>query len=341
MGLFGSSVLPADPAAAVEVPLPIVMATVQPVKGTVGDGDERENLSATRFPLIGIAYPMGVRTMATLTFGSFLDQRWAAESQKVLDLAGEDVLVTDRFSSDGGVSALRVGVARAVTDRVGAALTVGVYTGELNRTFTHQFDSLSVGADVSDFVTRGRWQLRGPTVTAGGVLDPIELGRVAGSVTWSGDLRAEPQDDTEGGTLDFSLPLEYRVGASGALTPRLSLTAGVTYADWSDTGKDVAQDVEARASWSIGGGMEWQGPAWIGRRFPVRAGYRHRSLPFRFGDDEPSESIVAMGLALNFSQVEDIPLARIDIAVEKGDRSAGALNESFWRTTVSLRLSSR
>ncbi len=340
VGLFGSSLLPTDPSAVLEVRLPIASATYQATNGSATLGEQESDASATRFPLVGIAYPVGERNMATLTYGAFLDERWIVESAARIDFEGEEVLVTDRFESDGGVSALKIGIARAVTDRVVVAVSGGMHTGDLTRTFTRQFDSISVGEAVNDFVTSGRWQLRGPTATVGVTVDPVDLVRVSGSVTWSGKLRAEPRDETTGTSSSYSLPLEVRVGGSAVLAPGLSLTAGAYYADWAESDDGLALQGDAGTAWSVGGGLEWAGPNWVGRDFPARVGYRRSVHPFRFEGEEAVESSWAFGSALNLNQVEGIPLARVDMAAERGSRDAGSLSEKYWRFTVSLRLSS-
>lgn len=341
VGLFGASVLPGDPAAVLDVPLPIVTATMQPTTGTIRQGDVESDLSTLRFPLVGIAYPVTENAMLTLTAGGFLDQRWSASVGRTVNLGGNPVAVTDRFESDGGISTLQIGLARSVGERFGIAVSGGLNTGLLRRTFTRQYDTTAVGDEIGDFRVEGSWQQRGPTVTVGVTVDPLDLVRLAASATWSGRLDAEPRDDTPGEGESFDLPLQLRAGASGALTPRLSATLGVAFADWTETGKGLVSGGEAGMAWSMGGGLEWDGFRWIGRDFPVRLGYRRSELPFRFSGDDPTETAVSGGLGLQLAQIEDIPLARMDIALERGERSGGAVTERFWRATFSLRVSGR
>ncbi len=74
------------------------------------------------------------------------------------------------------------------------------------------------------------------------------------------------------------------------------------------------------------------------RSLPLRLGYRHTDLPFRPGDDDPVESVLAAGIGINLRQIGTLSLARMDLAVERGSRDAGSFSEAFTRMTVTLRL---
>lgn len=342
VGLFGPSLLPGDPAVAQALTVPMVTATFQPswTTGTVR-GEAVEHQTA-RFPLLGIAYPIGATgSMATLSFSGFLDQRWEVTDAHVLNLAGADVPVVDTYRSDGGVSTIRLGWAHRVRPGLAVAVGIGSHLGRVRRDFTRAFDSTAVGADVQNYRNASEWSYTGPTASAGISWDATDLVRLAGSVIWSGTLRADASDATAEPDQDFELPLEYRAGASGALSSRLSLNLGLSYADWSATRDDVGDASSADGTLSYGGGLEWDGPTWVGRDFPLRLGYRATDMPFGFTGSAVSESMWTVGMGLNLLQAEELPLARFDLAVERGDRDGGALAESFTRLTLSLRLAGR
>jgi hypothetical protein len=61
-------------------------------------------------------------------------------------------------------------------------------------------------------------------------------------------------------------------------------------------------------------------------------------LPFRFRDEDPVEKVFSGGIGLNITQVEQLVLAGVDLAVERGSRDAGTLSESFWRATLTFRV---
>jgi len=339
IGLFGPSLLPGDPAVAQSLRVPMVTATFQPSRITRTVQGVQEETTTSRFPLIGIAYPLGeTGSMLTLTFSGFLDQTWEVLRRSTVRLGDVVVPITDRFRSDGGVSVLRAGWSHALREDLAIGITVGTYLGDVERSFRRSFDPAAVGDTVETVETRGEWRYTGPTVSVGASWDPVEVVRVAGTVIWSGNLSAEPKEGTVESGGNFDIPLQLRLGSSLRLTPRLSANVGVDVADWGTTGDDLEVDTSAGTTWSFGGGLEWDGPTLLDRNFPIRIGYRKRDLPFRFGEAAPSESAFAAGLGLNFLQVEDLPLARVDLAVELGDREAGPFEENFTRWTITVRV---
>ena len=131
------------------------------------EGVGAESARGGEFPLIGLAYPVGWGVV-TATFAGVLDQRWRTEVQRVLDLGEEVARVTDRFRSEGGVAAARLGLARRVSPSLALGITVGTYTGDVTRTFTRRFDSLAIERNVPLFATGGLWGYSGPTLGLGG-----------------------------------------------------------------------------------------------------------------------------------------------------------------------------
>jgi hypothetical protein len=117
----------------------------------------------------------------------------------------------------------------------------------------------------------------------------------------------------------------------------LSATANLSYSDWSGSG-GIDPSAMTGANWSFGAGLEWGGASLGGRSIPLRLGYRRTDLPFRFGADDPVESVLAAGIGFNLRQLGTISLARMDLAVERGSRDAGSLSEAFTRMTVTLRM---
>lgn len=338
VGLFGSAVSFRDPASAMGLLLPTVTATMQ---GSRTRGDEAlggGEANGTRFPHIGLAYPLGERLVALVEYGGYLDQRWTLERELVVPVGGVNVDVVDAFESEGGVSSLVAGAAYSVTNWFSLGATAGIHTGSFRRTFIREFDRTQV--DVNPYVATASWTTTAPTVVVSARVDPLPLVRLAGSVTWSGDLEADPEEGEEAEARRFPLPLEFRGGASLTLTPVLSATVGASWADWTSTG-DMLNEGSGVSALSLGGGLEWTSGSLFGRRAPLRLGYRRADLPFRVEGEKALESGYSLGGGLLLSELEGIPLAAMDISVERGERTAGSLAETFWRTTVTLRVSGR
>ena len=134
------TVLPGNPVASLDVLDATVTFTVQPSWGTYEIESARGRFYATRFPVIGFAYPLGTTSVLTVTAGSQFDQNWSVESRNSIDVGGESVGLTDTFLSDGGVTAVQAGWARRWSTTLAFGATIGVYRGGLSRVFTRAFD---------------------------------------------------------------------------------------------------------------------------------------------------------------------------------------------------------
>ncbi|MBI4539650.1 MAG: hypothetical protein HY704_09120 [Gemmatimonadetes bacterium] len=341
VGLSGTMLLPADPSSAIGFALPFVTASLQPGSARATLAGQTNEASATRFPLLAVAYPVGTAGVATVSYGAYLDLRWSLRRRTVEEFAGQQVPVEDRFVSDGGVAALRVGWAQRVGQRLGIGAWAGVYTGQLTRAFTRQIDTVAAGVPVDSFSVRGEWSLTGPTVGLGASWEPVPIVRLAASLIWSGELRANPAEGSgDRDRREFTLPLELKGGVSARLTPQIAANLGVAWADWTATGRDLA-DGQAGAAWATGMGLEWTGSGMLGRSSPVRVGYRWAQLPFHIRGDAPRERAFTAGLGLILLEVEGRTVAGFDLAIERGARSADRLQESFWRGTFTVHLSGR
>jgi hypothetical protein len=339
-GLLGpGSLVPVDPAGAASIPIPTLAATMQSSWGSFDRDGQNGDLQGVRFPLISAAYPLGGAGVVSASYGGYFDQRWAAQREGSFELGGTTIPATDRFESIGGVALFRVGWAYRAAEKLSLGASVGRYTGRIDRVFTRQFDTVSVAASVTPFEERAAWTYAGTAVTVGMGFDPSPITRVAASVTWSSDLDAEPREGTPAQGASFDLPLEIRVGASAALTSRLLMTGGLYYADWSGADGGLEGVLSAERVTSVGTGVEWGGPTLIGRTFPLRFGYRRTELPFRFESGDPVESALSVGIGLNLAQVNEFTIAGIDVALERGSRTADRLSEDFWRLTASLKVS--
>ncbi len=338
IGLFGGSISPADPAAAAGIGFASAVMVAQPAwVEAERDGAAAGTFRGTRFPLVGMAYPV-LGGMSTVQFGSVLDQRF--ESSRAVDvlLGGESYSVVDQFVQDGGVALASLGYARNVGSNLAVGLAVGRYTGSVTRTITR--DSLGVDLPgAAPFTTRGRWGYGGTSVTAGISAQLAGVARVAGSVRWSSGLEANASSGTLGEDRSYDLPLELRAGGSALVAPGLMLVASAVHSDWSDVADDLATPVAVGDASGFGVGLELPQFRLLGRRAPLRVGYRYSGLPFGVGTETASESALTGGLGFAFNETNGILLAGVDLAIERGERSAGSIIERFWRATAAVRVS--
>lgn len=346
LGLSTSMVNPAEPAGLLRRG---VTASFQPWSGEVEFEGERGDISATRFPLISIMYPTRLGIF-TLGYSGVLDGAYAliAEGEEVL---GADTVATqDQIENTGGIGQLRLGFARQVSNRLALGVSVGLYTGHINRALFRTYPDTAL--QLRDFETHRRWEYSAPQASAGFRFDPVPgYLRIGGSVTWSGTLKARPAEEatTE---YEYDMPLRFAVGASGRVGRDWLAAVTGSFAPWGDGDYRTPGDEEptiASTEMSVGGGVEYTGLRRGSRIFPLRLGARTTKLPFhREGEDAPSEWAVTGGIGLRLVEDDFGPLAVADIGVERASRTGlgsastqGGLEEHFWRFTVSLSLFGR
>lgn len=341
IGLQGAALLASDPAAAVGFVLPSVIITAQPswVDLQSPDAAAVSTFRGTRFPSMGIAYPTPTLGVVTFSFESVFDQRYDAQRQVTVDLADGPVDATDHFTSNGGVSQVRLGVARRFGGRVAVGLSAGRYTGSVVRRLVRDFVVPEGQEPVESYQVGGLWTYSGMSVTGGASASIGSFAHLAGSFTWSSALDASPSSDTEGAGQSFDLPLQLRVGGTAILAPGLAFSAGLTRADWSGIGAQLTEGASAGTTTSWGMGLELSRASILGRQAPLRFGYRKTDLPFLLYQGAPTESVWAGGLGLHLSRSGDFVRAALDLALEKGTREDAILSESFWRGTISVRVS--
>ena len=339
IALPGFSFYRFDPAGAAGTRAPLIGVSMQPTWGTLTQADVTQNVQATRFPHLAIAYPFNESATVLFTYSGVLDQRWRMEDERQLPLAGESVTVVDEFVTDGGLSVVDLGWAQRIGERFAVGGMIGFHTGGLRRQLTRTFDATELGTTVDPFSLVGSWKIGGPALTVSARWEPSEIVRVGLGVEWAGTLDITPTEGTNLGAQTAKIPTKFRLGASGRLSPALSLVGGVSYADWEGTPSGLAAAVRTSAEIIYGLGLEFTGLGLLDREMPLRLGYRHTDYPYQFEQADAAESLLAFGLGYVFASLDGYALASLDMAAETGKRTAGGLEESFWRATFSLRLS--
>lgn len=336
IGLQGSAFTPTDPAALARLQVSTGVMAGQPSwVDFTSDGGATGKFQGNRFPLMGIAYPL-LGGMASVQLGSFLDQTFEATRSGTLDLGTRTVTTSDRFVQDGSVSNVNVGYARMLNGDVGVGVTLGRYAGSVDRVLTRSFDDTDDGLALDEYVEGGSWAYRGTSLTAGVSADVTPILRVAASVQLPTSLDARASEQTDGGDRTFDLPIQYRAGASADLFGGLLVSASVAMADWSGAADDLIGVGQAGDTNGFGLGVELTRARLWGKDAPLRFGYRKTGLPFSFDASSASERILSAGFGITLNTTNDIVLAGVDVAVERGRRSGGGITESFWRATISL-----
>ena len=170
-------------------------------------------------------------------------------------------------------------------------------------------------------------------ISFGALLTPAPRFVAAASVRFNSRLRASTVDTAT----RVALPLEVSFGAYYQPVAGILATVAVGYAGWSTASGALvaAGDSATRNVWSVGAGVEAAALRVGGNLLPLRVGYRWRQLPFPIGGSPLTEHAVSGGLGFSTASGR----AEVDVAIEGGSRTAGALSETF--TTAYLGLTIR
>lgn len=334
LGLSGPALLPTDPAAAARNQVPSGVLVAQPSWVDASSGGATNSFRGTRFPLLAAAYPV-LGGVASLHFRPHLDQDFSGVRESTVILGGDTAVARDAFNQDGSVASINIGYAATIWEGTSVGITVGRYTGSLDRTLVRTAEEGDT-TTVQPYVSDGSWSYSGYLITGGVATRLLDLVDLAVSATWSTKLDAEASAGTEGGDGSYDLPLELRLGASAELAPGLSLSASASRADW--TGVSLNSEAEGETVLAYGVGLELAQARLLGRQAPIRVGFRRSDLPFSLASESASERTFSGGLGLVLNQAGEVVLANVDLAVERGRRKAGSVTEDFWRATLSLRV---
>jgi hypothetical protein len=298
-------------------------------------GSGSSSLSATRFPVVGFASAVGPRVVVAVTASDYLDRNWSVQQTDTVSPRGTPVVASDQTKSVGGVTDIRAALAYRLT---GITLGVGLHalTGStettVNRTFPNDSAYL---AFTQQLVTN----YSGVGISFGALVSAAPRFVAGASVRFNGRLRASTADTAA----SVPLPLEVNAGAYYQPVAGVLVTGTVGYAGWSTASDALVAAGQARSRnvWSVGFGVEAAMLRIGGNLAPLRVGYRWRQLPFPIGgspaiEGSPlSEHALAGGLGFDTAGGR----ATVDLGIESGSRTAGALSETF--TTAYLGLTIR
>ncbi len=273
-------------------------------------------LRTTRFPLMGVAGPVGPRLAVAAGFTTYLDKSWDVWMRDSVLL--RDVLqrYIDELTSDGSVADVRLAVASRLSRRIAIGAGVHVLAGSTRMTAERRFDDSTFHAVQQS--AEVRYDGFG---VSGSVLLGLAPGlSLAGWARSDNRLRAKVADTTSAIT---DLPRMAGGGLLFAPSPSARFAASAVWRSWSQAGAGAFD------TWSWSAGAEFGF-----RRMPIRLGARGGQMPFGPGTKAPTEVAGSLGIGRPFAQGR----ALIDVALERLERRAGggSLTERVWTVLVGL-----
>jgi hypothetical protein len=277
----------------------------------------RGSRRTARFPLFQVMGTLGHGIVLGGGFTTYLDRSYKVTITDTISLGGSGQAVTDDLASDGGVTDVRLAVARR-WGRLSLGAGFHLLTGSTRVFAVRSFSDTSAyrGVSSSDEVA-----YHGLGYSASAVLAVNAHLAVAGF--WRTDTRLT----SEVGAITTAVrDLPQMVGGAirWAPAPDVGFAGSVLHRTWA-----VAADSNAynTTSWSAGAEVRLSG-------VPLRFGARGGDLPFGPNGQAPSEMAVAGGFGLAVSQGRGI----IDFALERLRRRSRGLTETGWTLLVGLTL---
>lgn len=279
-----------------------------------GNGSSRT--MTARFPGVGASFRIGGRLAAGLNVSTLLDRTWSTQFEHEQVVGADTVIATNVLTSEGSIADIRVALAYAITPRVSFGIGGHFFSGE-NR-FTHQ-QSFPDTVRFSGTLERSDVSYGGMGISAGFEARIRQSWQIAASARTGGDLTAESSDTT---LSTARVPLRYGAGVTYLGLHGAQLSARASFEEWSSLQPLGSQNVTAFDSWDLGLGADVTGPR-IGRRvITVRAGARHRTLPFGARGQRVEELAFSTGLGIPIS----LDRATLDIGLARATRDAGRVS---------------
>jgi long-subunit fatty acid transport protein len=291
-------------------------------------GTAASSLTSTRFPAFGFATPVGSFLVVGITASDYLNRNWDVEQADTVTPRDSAVAVTDRTRSLGGVTDIRLAAAYRVSEAVAVGVGFHLLTGSAQTTVQRLFPT---DPAYRAFGQASQTDYRGTGVSVGVFMTPAPRLILGASARFNGRLRAASPSDTA----HVQLPTEVAGGVYYAPVEGVTFASTVGWSRWSEASADLqaAGQGSARDIWCVGVGAEAAVLRLGGEAIPLRAGFRWRQLPFLIATSPLSEYALSAGLGFTAAGGR----ANVDLAVEGGKRTAGALSERF--TTVLLGVS--
>jgi len=282
---------------------------------TVSVGGQSTSLRGARFPLLNIAGPVRKNIVLGGGFSTYLARTYSVVTQDTVSIRGVNEPVSDRISSDGSVTDVRLAAAMQVASRLSLGAGIHILSGSSNLVAQRRFadsttyrNSSQTGQESYDGVgfSGSAIAVVGPglRIAAFARSDSRLRSEIAGFQNASNDLPT-----TLGGAVRWDL------------NPGLKVAASVLHQNWSVSGPkafDVTQ-------WTLGAEFGQHG-------MPLRFGVRGGQLPFGPGPSAPREFGVTAGTGFQFSSGRGI----IDLGLERLRRTGGGMTESAWTFLVGV-----
>lgn len=279
-------------------------------------------LLETRFPLVMVGGKIsGTPLSFAVSSAPYLERTFDFRTSGTTVLRGDTVTVSDRVSSDGGMSDVRGALAMRVRGRLDLGAAVHLLAGSSKLRVQREFSD----ADYRPFSQQSDLTFTGAGVSLGAIVRPATGLQLAATVRTDTRLRTA-QETFAPATVD--LPMTVSGGMMLQPVRGFNWATSAAWRSWSGAQDDLAGSVTAFDTWDLASGIE------IGRgtrRIPLRLGVRYATLPFSGRPEQAHDLTLAAGTGISFVQ-----RVFADVTVERAVRSGGGAREQVWQFALGL-----
>lgn len=294
---------------------------------SVDAGTGSTKLTSMRFPVFGFAAPVGSRLVVGIGASDYLNRNWDVQRSDTVMPRDSVLPVTDRTRSIGGVTDIRFAAAYRISSRLALGVGFHVLSGAAQTAVERDFPTNSA---YRTFAQVSETDYHGVGMSFGVFVTPVPQLVLGASARFNGRLAAR----NPSASASVRLPTELGGGIYFAALDGVTIASTVTHANWSvaDSALQKAGQAPSRDVWGVGIGVDVALLKMFGQVTPLRAGYRWRQLPFLVGSDALNEHAISGGLSVGLASGR----ANVDVALEGGSRTAGALTERFTTMLVGV-----
>lgn len=263
-----------NPAAIFNLGGSVLYFQAEPEYRTITSGASTEQATIARYPLVTAGLPLGGSLFGAITVSNLLDRSFVTSARGLQTLSGESIASTNTFTSNGAIGDVRLALAWAPRRWMHLGVGGHVITGDNKLNTTQQFDDTLKYATLVDTQTV---TYTGTAYSAGIDLDAGGVASFSASYKRGGPLSIKRADTTL-----RTAHVPDRISLGAAFTGIRGTTIGVRTSRerWSNMAGLALGGQRVTDAWDTSVGADVLGPRVFGAPLQLRAGARHRALPF-------------------------------------------------------------
>ena len=296
---------------------------------TISSAGVTSKTTTARFPIASFVLPLSSRLVFGVGSSTLVDRSSLTKTTVNQTIDGSVVPVVQTVKVLGAINDVRFALGYAMSPSLRVGLAAHLITGNNQLSLFQQFPD---SAKFTNLRENTRISYTGTAVSGGFELHPSKILALGVSGRKGGTIRAAIADTT---AATAKAPDHYGASVEYTGWGDVSVAAHIGRDQWTAMRPLASPGVTAYDSWDIGGGIEGEGPALLGRASTFRLGIRHRTLPFSTTGSSVGELSFGTGLGIDLARNR----ARLDVGLVRANRSSSvSVKEHAYILSFGLRV---